>query len=100
MSPIDVSKEIRGLTFRSLFQAGLVFASIVVSYGNTTTHINDLKTSVIRLDETIKESKQTTKESQQNNDLQHRLIVNQLREQEVRIVRLETEIDQLKSEKK
>lgn len=99
MSPIDLSKEIKGLNLKTLVQGIIMVATVAIAYSQTTSQISTLKVAVIEAKEASIENKQATKETQQNNDLQHRIMLNQLREQEVRIVRLETIVEELKLKK-
>lgn len=84
MAPLDVTptKEIRGITLRSALQAIIVIFTVVVAYANTTNAIDKVVLS-------NKETKELIKEMQQYNSVQIDLIKNQLREQDVRLIRLE-----------
>lgn len=81
---LDVSptKEIKGLTIQGAVRAIFISAVVIVTYAN-------INNSITNLSETTKDLKQTVKETQQQNEVQFRLITNQLREQEIRLTRLE-----------
>lgn len=98
---MDITKkEVRGLTPATLFQAIVFIAGLAIMYGNTAAQIGDLKTATKDIKESNAENKQATKETQQNNDVQHRLIINQMREQEIKIVQLQVIVEELKNSKR
>jgi len=88
MAPLDVNptKEIRGLTIRSVLQGIIILFTVFVAYANTTNAIDKLATS-------NKETKELIKEMQQYNSVQIDLIKNQLREQDIRLIKLEAKQD-------
>lgn len=88
MSPIDVNptKEIKGVTLRGAIQAAVILFTVVIAYGKTTNQVEMLSKS-------NQEARELIKEMQQYNSVQIDLIKNQLREQDIRLIKLEARSD-------
>lgn len=84
MAALDVNptKEIKGLTLRSAVQFAIILITVVVAYTNTNYAIDKVVTS-------NEQTKELIKEMQQYNSVQIDLIKNQLREQDIRLIKLE-----------
>lgn len=88
---IDVTptKEIKGITIRSIIQFVAIIVTLIWSYSSLTYAMQEQTRAA-------KELKESLDKNQQYNEFQFRAVQNQLREQEVRLTRLETIVNDRK----
>lgn len=87
MAELDVSpnKEIKGITIRSVGGFVAIVVTVILCYAS-------LKNTLDNTVNTTNDLKQVLKEQSQQNEVQYKILQNQLREQDLRLVRLEAEM--------